>query len=316
MFVQFNRTTISPLWLVVFGLLALLWSPLSVAMGVLLFLVGFAGPAVMLILWSGRSVTVAHEVPRVDGSKERGDARHMHRTPTCPRGRIPMGITRALALSTAWIVISTTSLSARPELSTYRGFQFGMSVVTVAGHAGISPEPRIIHQRPELIQELMWLPPRLGASADEGDSVQKILFTFYNDQLSRVVVSYDRSRTEGLTAEDLVEAISATYGVAAIPAVGMAPLTPGPNADDKIVAHWEDPQYSIVLFRSKYLSTFGLVLVSKRLDSLTTLANVEATLLDDREAPARETARQLRQTDEDRLREETVRRVNKTAFKP
>jgi hypothetical protein len=227
-----------------------------------------------------------------------------------------MGITRVFLLSTAWIVISTTSLSAGPELSTYRGFQFGMSVTTVARHAGISPEPRIVHQRPELIQELMWLPPRLGASADQGDSVQKILFTFYNDQLSRVVVSYDRSRTEGLTAEDLVEAISATYGVAAIPVAGMAPLTPGPNADDKIVAHWEDPQYSIVLFRSKYLSTFGLVLVSKRLDSLTTLANAEATLLDEREAPARETARQLSRTDEDRLREETVRQVNKTAFKP
>ena len=316
MFVQFTRTTITPLWLVVFGLLALLWSPLSVAMGVLLFLVGFAVPAVMLILWNDRSLTVARDAPRVDGSKERGDARRMHRTPTCPRGRVPMGLTRALALSTAWIVISTTSLSATPELSAYRGFQFGMSVVTVARHAGISPEPRIVHQRPELIQELMWLPPRLGASADAGDSVQKILFTFYNDQLSRVVVSYDRSRTEGLTAEDLVDAISATYGVVAIPGVKMAPWTPSSNADDKIVAQWEDQEYSIVLFRSKYLSTFGLVLVSKRLDSLTALASAEATLLDEREAPARETARQQGRTDEDRLREETVRRANKAAFKP
>jgi hypothetical protein len=50
-----------------------------------------------------------------------------------------MGITRALALSGARIVISTTSLSATPELSRYRGFEFGMSVVTVARHAGISP---------------------------------------------------------------------------------------------------------------------------------------------------------------------------------
>src|SRR6476660_1361683 len=100
MFVQFNRTTMTPLWLVVFGLLALLWSPLSAATGVLLFLVGFAGPAVMLILWSDRSLTVAPQaVSRVEGSKERADARRMHRTPTCPRGMIPMGITRALALS-------------------------------------------------------------------------------------------------------------------------------------------------------------------------------------------------------------------------
>jgi hypothetical protein len=227
-----------------------------------------------------------------------------------------MGITRVLALSTAWIAISTMSVNAAPELSTYRGFAFGMSVATVARHAGISPEPRIVHQRPELIQELMWLPPRLGTTADAGDSAQKVLFTFYNDQLARVVVSYDRRRTEGLRAEDLVEAISATYGVPTIPFVGMPMMISGPNADDKIVAHWEDAQYSITLFRSRYLLTCGLVLLSKRLDGLTALANAEAILSDEREAPARETARQLKRTDEDRVREETVRRANKAAFKP
>ena len=228
-----------------------------------------------------------------------------------------MGITRVLALSTAWIVITTTSVSARPELSTYRGFQFGMSVVTVARHAGISPEPRVVHQRPELIQELMWLPPQLVTLKEESDSARKVLFTFYNNQLSRIVVSYDRARTEGLTAEDLIEAISGTYGVATIAASGMRrSAIPGPNGNEKIVAHWEDPQCSVTLFRSEYLSTFGLVLLSKRLDALTALANAEAILMDEREAPARETARQERRTDEDRLREETVRRMNKGAFKP
>lgn len=225
-----------------------------------------------------------------------------------------MTITRVLALSTASIVISATSLSAGAELSTYRGLQFGMSVAAVARHCGISPEPRIVDQRPELIQELMWLPPRLGDMT--GDSAQKILFTFYNDQLSRVVVSYDRSRTEGLTVADLVEAISATYAMAPLPAVGVEPAIAGRNVDDKILARWEDPQSSITLFRSTYLSTFGLVLLSKRLDGLTTLAHAEAILLDEREAPARESARQQNRTDEDRLKEETVRRVNKTAFKP
>jgi hypothetical protein len=158
--------------------------------------------------------------------------------------------------------------------------------------------------------------PRLGTTADAGDSAQKVLFTFYNDQLARVVVSYDRRRTEGLRAEDLVEAISATYGVPTIPFVGMPMMISGPNADDKIVAHWEDAQYSITLFRSRYLLTCGLVLLSKRLDGLTALANAEAILSDEREAPARETARQLKRTDEDRVREETVRRANKAAFKP
>ena len=227
-----------------------------------------------------------------------------------------MGITHVVVLSTAWIALATTtSSSGSPELSRYRRFEFGMNVVTVAQRAGISPEPRVVHQRPELIQELMWLPSRLGNLAHEADSAQKVLFTFYNNQLSRIVVSYDRSRTEGLTADDVVAAISATYGVALIP-TATAPVTARPNIDDKILAYWEDPQYEIVLFRSKYLSTYGLVLLSKRLDRLAALATAEAILIDERAAPARETARQQQQTDEERIREATVRRVNKATFKP
>jgi hypothetical protein len=69
MFVPFNRTAITRVWLLVFGLLAVLWSPLSVAMGVLLLMVGLAGPVVMLILSSEPSVTLARVVPRVYGSQ-------------------------------------------------------------------------------------------------------------------------------------------------------------------------------------------------------------------------------------------------------
>jgi len=38
--------------------------------------------------------------------------------------------------------------------------------------------------------------------------------------------------------------------------------------------------------------------------------------LDERDAPARESARQQERSDDDRLKEEAVRRVNKAAFKP
>ena len=228
-----------------------------------------------------------------------------------------MGITHVLALSTAWIALATTtSWSGSPELSRYRAFEFGMNVSTVAQRAGISPEPRVVHQRPELIQELMWLPSRQGTLADKGNSAQKVLFTFYNDQLSRIVVSYDRSRTEGLTADDVIAAISATYGVAMISTGGTAPATRRPNFDDKLLAHWEDPQYAITLFRSKYVPTYGLVLLSKRLDRLAALAIAEAILMDDRAAPARETARQQQQSDEERVREAAARRLNKATFKP
>jgi hypothetical protein len=228
-----------------------------------------------------------------------------------------MPITRILALSTAWIVMSVTPLVSAGDLSTYRGFEFGSSLARVARQAGVSPEPRVVHQRPELIQELMWLPSSAATSEADGDSVRKVLFTFYNDQLFRIVVSYDRDRTEGLTAEDLTNAVSATYGVAIVPALGMASQAiPASSGQDRFVAQWEDPQHSVTLFRSTYLSTFGLVLLSKRLDGLATLASAEAMLQNDREAPQREIERQQKLTLESRVKQETARRANKATFKP
>lgn len=225
-------------------------------------------------------------------------------------------ITRILALSAAWIVMSTAPTSSATNLSRYRVFEFGSSLVTVARQAGISAEPRVVHQRPEVIQELMWLPASVATSDGSGDSVRKVIFTFYNDQLSRIVVSYDREKTLGLTADDVVEAVSAMYGITTRPAHETTSLVNAPSTQDKFVAYWEDPQYSVTLFRSSYLSTFGLVLLSKRLDGLATVASAEAILQDDREAPEREVERRRKLTPENRSSQDAAREVNKAAFKP
>ena len=227
-----------------------------------------------------------------------------------------MVITRILAVSIAWTVMATTPASSAIDLSKYRMFEFGSSLANVARQAGISAEPRVVHQRPEIIQELMWLPVSVAPSEGAGDSVRKVIFTFYNDQLSRIVVSYDRERTQGLTSEDLVEAVSAMYGVSTPLAQGITFQVMPPATQEKFVAQWEDPQYSVTLFRSSYLSTFGLVLLSKRLDGLARVASAEAILQDDREAPEREVERQRTLTPENRLSQDAARRANKAIFKP
>jgi hypothetical protein len=230
-----------------------------------------------------------------------------------------MGTTRAFLLSTAWIVISTTSLNAGPELSTYRGFQFGMSVTTVARHAGISPEPRIVHQRPELIQELMLQPPPSLGPSPSGDSVRKILFSFYNGELFRIVINYDWDKTEGLTVEDMVEAVSVRYGPAMLPLLPATPILALSKVDadsDRIMAHWEDAQSSVDLFQPSYASTFGLVVFSKRLDALAQSASIEAARLDAQDAPTRAIDRKQKQEDDDGARQQKARLVNKATFRP
>jgi hypothetical protein len=217
-------------------------------------------------------------------------------------------------MSIAWVVMSSPVLSAQ-DLSRYREFHLGMSLTAVAQRAGITSEGRVLlHERLGLIQELMWLPP--PGSSRQGDSARKVLFSGYNGQLFRMVIAYAPSRTEGLTAEDMIEALSAEYGLAMLPATEITPSLSGVlNDGEKLLASWENSQYSVNLFRSSYASRFGLVMFSKQVDAVGRTASVKAIRLDE-ESPQRELERQQKQTEESRVRQEKARGVNKATFQP
>jgi len=222
---------------------------------------------------------------------------------------------RMFAISLTWVAISSSVISA-PDLSRYREFQLGMSLVAVAQQAGITPEARVLHQ-PALIEELMWQPPHRLDSLAPGDSVRKVLLSFHHGQLFRIVVNYDWDRTEGLTTQDMIEALSAAYGPATLQATEISASSSRLSTDrDTIMAHWEDPEYSLNLFRRSYASTFGLVVLSKRLDGLAQASSLEAIGPDEQEALRRAIERQQKQADEDHARQEKARRVNKATFRP
>lgn len=91
-------------------------------------------------------------------------------------------------------------LIRRQDLSRYQQFQLGMDLLAVAKRADVKPsEARVIHQRPAVIQELEWRPQDSLGSSSAADPVKEILFSFYNDELFRMQVTYDHYRTEGLT---------------------------------------------------------------------------------------------------------------------
>ena len=114
----------------------------------------------------------------------------------------------------------------------------------------------------------------------------------------------------------MVEVFSATYGLATLAATPI-PASSNVYADsDRIVAHWEDEQHAVSLVRPSYASTFGLVIFSKRLDALAQSASVEAIRLDEQDAPRRALDRKQKQEDDDHVRQEKVRLVNKAAFRP
>ena len=115
-----------------------------------------------------------------------------------------------------------------------------------------------------------------------------------------------------------MEAISAKYGIATKPAAKVILFSSSQvyNDSEKIIARWEDPQYSFNLFRSTYQPTFGMLVFSKRLDAQAQAAVAEAIRLDEQGAPQREIERQRKQDAVERAGQEEARVLNKAAFRP
>src|SRR3989441_10136166 len=113
------------------------------------------------------------------------------------------------------VLLLAAPLLRAQDLSKYRHFTLGMSLTKVLERTGQKmTDVKLIHGRPALVQEVNWWPPNLPGTSYQSDTVEQILFSFYNGELYKISVTYDRSSTEGLTAEDMVNSISAKYGPA------------------------------------------------------------------------------------------------------
>jgi hypothetical protein len=210
-----------------------------------------------------------------------------------------------------------TSVLYSADFSVYRGFRFGMNVADAVKKLGTPvADVKVIHQRPALIQEIAWQRrDSLLANSPSTDPATEGLLCFFDGELFRMIVSYDRYKIEGMTADDLIEGISATYGTATRP-VAEIPYHSNYAEVAKVLARWEDPGYSYNLVRTGDQSSFAMVLCSKRLDMLAQAAIVEAGRLDAREAPEREIQKEKDQADAERQVREKARSVNKPNFRP
>lgn len=200
------------------------------------------------------------------------------------------------------------------DLSKYRHFTLGMSLTRLLERTDQKmADVKVIHSRPALIQELTWWPASPPGTPLRPDSVEQMLFSFYNGELYKITVIYHRTSTEGLTAEDMVKSISAKYG----PATSIVPKVDSATNEQyevrqKPVASWEDSQYSFKLGRSSFSGGFELVIYSKRLNSEAEVALAEAVKLEKQEEPQREAERQKKQTDD----LEATRQKNQKSFRP
>jgi hypothetical protein len=227
-----------------------------------------------------------------------------------------MNSARSLIIAVGLILLCGQVTSAQ-DMSRYRVYVLESSLDSVVAASGArAADAKTLHVRPAIIQDLEWRAPYVGSRTTLADPVREIVFTFYNDALYQVVVSYDRDRTEGLTNRDIIESISAVYGMPGPASARSWASRPTEALPDSIVlARWENAESMLTLVRA-YGPEFQLILMSKPLSTRARSAIKEAIRLDAIEAPRREAEQRKKDASDASSARDKTGATNKAAFRP
>jgi hypothetical protein len=228
-----------------------------------------------------------------------------------------MNSRRAFVIGTAALSLFGHVASAQ-DVSRYRGYVLESTLESVAGTSGArATDAKTIHERPAKIQELEWRAPYVSSGSAPADPVKGIVFTFLDDALYQVVVSYDRDRTDGLTNNDIIDTLTAAYGPPVLRSAKQQPTRPAAAQPGTIaLAKWETVQASLTLVRGTYTPEFQLILLSTPLSLRARNATREAIRLDAAEAPQRELDQRKKEAAAASVAREQTRATNKATFRP
>lgn len=203
----------------------------------------------------------------------------------------------------------------------YREYALGSNLTLVAQTSGTAvTEARTVHERPAKIQNLRWRAPYRPLDAVGADPVRDILFAFVDDALYQIVVTYESTRVEGLTDNDLIDVLSASYGEPALVSKGIVARSASPGlelpSETVVVARWDTPASSVTLIRSMFSTGVQLVLTAKPMYAAARTAITEAVRLDTTEGPQRELEARTRHAASAAAEQAKARAQNKAAFRP
>jgi hypothetical protein len=212
------------------------------------------------------------------------------------------------------VLLLTAPMLRAQDLSKYRNFSLGTNLPAVLKHTNQrSVDVKATHDGSLLFQELTWRPANGMGVVSRSESVDELVFSFYKGELYKMVVTYERASTEGLTADDMVKSISAKYG----PPTSIALEIDSAGKEQyelrqKPVASWEDSQYSFNLVRSSFSNAFQLVIYTKRVNADADAALAQVVKADELEAPQKAIERQNKEADATEL----ARQKNQKSFRP
>lgn len=219
-------------------------------------------------------------------------------------------------VSTACVMLVVWTASAA-ELTRYREFELGTSLAAVtAVTLTAERDLKTLHSRPALLQEVVWQPRyTTGAPVADRSSIDRMVFSFVDNQLFKMTVAYERGRTTGLTNADMIAALTELYGAPASPSVSSRGAADASDAA-AVIAEWRQGDVQMALQRTRYNESFSLVITSLSLNAIADKAQATALVMDAREAPARDAALAKKRADELRQAEEQTRTTNKKVFHP
>ena len=218
-----------------------------------------------------------------------------------------------IAIAALCIVLGATLLEAqvRPHYRTYR---MGDDILAISRQLGV-PMPAA-SQAGSTVRELRWRADYVPRGTEAADPVERLIFSFHQNQLFRIVIDYAPSRTEGMRAADVVAAVAKVYGsptkrVDPPVQVGLQPMRPS----DTVVAQWNDDDLNVALLQLDGRPAFRLIVASPLLQARARTAGNHEAAADLNEWAAGETERPAHGDKTGPAREQT-RRANIASFLP
>ena len=180
-------------------------------------------------------------------------------------------------------VVMSVSLLGAQAITHYRSFRMGDDVLAISRQIGVSSSA-VAQERGRLdtVTELRWRADyaRRGVEGPP-DPVERMIFSFHDNQLFRIVIDYSSARTQGMTEADMVAAVSRVYGLPAKRAdppdpVGLEPLRPV----DSVVAQWSNDESRVALLALHGRTAFRMIVASTPLETLARAAGAHEAAVD------------------------------------
>jgi hypothetical protein len=210
------------------------------------------------------------------------------------------------------LAMSSVSAQAQPQ---YRTYWMGDDMSAVATQIGAPAPPiELVPSALGAVRELTWQAEYAHRDAASSSSpVARLVFSFYEDQLFRIVIDYAYHRTEGMTEADMVAAISDVYGPPTR-RVQSTPLT-FTRGEDATIAQWVNGDSTIALLRFEPQESFRAIVSSARREALVRAAGAYESPAEPRSAVTIRDGDAATGTKTSAAREK-ARRLNIASFTP